>query len=162
MTVGIKADSHIHTCMIHNTSHDLWVSGLWKCTNAPFSNFRVSVFQFDQEETGGGGPCHTGLSSFLSSAKSDLPHWSDLRRQTAARQGPRYLQRLFLPPPPPPRPRLFFWSVHYLKQAEQLVSLCASSCGDRVSGITLLRMSFSVAIMCLTRKLAASLMLRLS
>lgn len=49
LTAETKMDSYIHTCMIHKISHVLW-SGLWKCTNAPLSNFRASVFQFDQEE----------------------------------------------------------------------------------------------------------------
>lgn len=147
-----RVDTHIYTCMKHNISHVLW-SGLWKCTNAPFSNFRVSVFQFDQEEEGRSFS-HRVFICLLQSLIFFTGLISEGKRDGVTCTAS--------PPPQSPPPRLFFWSVGYLKQLEQLVSLCASSCGDTVSGITLLRMSFSVAIMCLTRKLAASLMLRLS
>lgn len=50
----------------------------------------------------------------------------------------------------------------HLKQPEQFVCPLESSCGETVSGTTLLRMSFSVAMMCFTNRFAASSMLRLS
>uniref|UniRef100_A0A3P8WJM6 BZIP domain-containing protein n=1 Tax=Cynoglossus semilaevis TaxID=244447 RepID=A0A3P8WJM6_CYNSE len=53
-------------------------------------------------------------------------------------------------------------SCSYLKQPEQLDWFLESSCGETVSGTTDFRMSFSVAMMCLTRQFEASAMLRLS
>lgn len=52
--------------------------------------------------------------------------------------------------------------LYDLKQPEQLICLLGSGFGEMMSGTTDFRMSLSVAIMCLTRKFAASLMLILS
>lgn len=64
--------------------------------------------------------------------------------------------------PPMLLPYIVATSSQGLKHAEQVISLPELSWGEMVSGTTDFRISFSLAMMCFTRKLAASLMLRFS